>query len=55
MIKESLQKALDKAQITKEELNSVEIIGGASRVPMVNKIAKDFFDPVEVGSHINGD
>lgn len=33
----------------------MEIIGGASRIPIVNKIVKEFFDPVEVGSHINGD
>jgi hypoxia up-regulated 1 len=33
----------------------VEIIGGASRTPTINKIVKEFFDPVEVGSHINGD
>lgn len=36
-------------------MHSVEIIGGASRIPIVNKLVKDFFDPVQVGSHINGD
>jgi molecular chaperone DnaK (HSP70) len=36
-------------------MNSVEVIGGGSRVPLIGKILKEFFDPVEVGSHINGD
>lgn len=34
---------------------AVEIVGGASRIPLVTKIVKEYFDPVEVGSHINGD
>ena len=50
-----LQEALDKAGITKDDMNSVEVIGGGSRVPLIGKILKEFFDPVEVGSHINGD
>lgn len=54
-IKTNLQLAVDKAGISKSDLQSVEIIGGASRIPLVNKIVKEFFDPVEVGSHINGD
>lgn len=50
-----LQEALDKAGITKDDMNSVEVIGGGSRVPLIGKILKEFFGPVEVGSHINGD
>lgn len=33
----------------------MEIVGGASRIPLVGKLVKEFFDPIEVGSHINGD
>lgn len=50
-----MQEALDKSGLTKEDVHSVEVIGGASRIPLIGKILKDFFDPVEVGSHINGD
>lgn len=31
------------------------MIGGSSRIPKVNSIVKNFFDPVDVGAHINGD
>jgi molecular chaperone DnaK (HSP70) len=55
VIKQKLQESLDKAGLTKDQLTAVEIVGGASRVPLVNKIVKEFYDPVEVGSHINGD
>jgi molecular chaperone DnaK (HSP70) len=51
----NLQLAVEKAGLTKKDIQSVEIIGGASRIPLVTKLVKDFFDPVEVGSHINGD
>jgi len=54
-IKISLQEAIDKAGITKNDLHSVEVVGGASRIPLVGKIVKEYFEPVEVGSHINGD
>jgi molecular chaperone DnaK (HSP70) len=55
IIREKLQESLDKAGITKDQLHSVEIIGGASRIPLVSKIVKEFYEPAEVGSHINGD
>ena len=47
--------ALEKAGLTKDDITSVELIGGSSRIPKVNAVVKEFFDPVEVGSHINGD
>lgn len=50
-----LDEALKKAGIEKSELDSVEMIGGASRIPLVSKIVKDHFSHIEVGSHINGD
>jgi molecular chaperone DnaK (HSP70) len=35
-----LDEAINKAGIKKEDLNSVELIGGASRIPLVAKIVK---------------
>ena len=50
-----LDAAVEKAGISKGDLNCVEMIGGASRIPLISKIVKDHFDGIEVGSHINGD
>ena len=46
VIAQKLEEALQKAGISKGELHSVEVVGGASRIPLVNKIVKDFFEPV---------
>ena len=50
-----MQDSIDQAGISKSDIHSVEVIGGASRIPLIGKILKEFFDPIEVGSHINGD
>lgn len=55
IITEQLAAVVAKAGLTKDQISSVEVIGGASRIPLVGKMVRDFFDPVEVGSHINGD
>lgn len=31
------------------------MIGGASRIPKLVSIITDYFNPIEVGTHINGD
>lgn len=31
------------------------MIGGASRIPIVNTVVKEYFKDAEVGAHINGD
>ncbi len=41
--------------LEKSDINSVELIGGTSRIPIVNKIVKEYFEGIEVGSHMNGD
>ena len=51
----ALESAIEKAGVSKDEVQSVEVIGGTSRIPKVHRILKDFFDPVDVGAHINGD
>lgn len=38
-----LQKALEDAKISQDQLHSVEIVGGSSRVPALLKIIRDFF------------
>ena len=55
VIAQQLEQALKLAGIGKDQLHLVEVVGGASRIPLVNKMVKEFFEPVEVGSHINGD
>lgn len=54
-IREKIREALNIAGISIGDLHSVEIIGGASRIPSVTKCVKELFEPVEVGAHINGD
>ena len=50
-----IRAALEEAGLKKEDINSVELIGGASRIPRVVSTVTQFFAPVEVGTHINGD
>lgn len=50
-----IDEALKKASLSKSDINSVEMIGGASRIPKVTAILKGYFPDIEVGSHINGD
>ena len=46
---------LSKAKKTKEEINSIEIIGGGVRIPMVQNKLAEFFNGKEIGAHLNGD
>lgn len=41
--------------MTKDQIASVELIGGVSRIPKIVSIVSDYFTPIEVGTHINGD
>jgi len=38
-----LNQALDQANLTKEEIHRVEVVGGATRIPQVKQAAMDFF------------
>jgi molecular chaperone DnaK (HSP70) len=38
-----VKKAMEKANVKKEELQSIEIVGGAVRIPVVQKALQDFF------------
>lgn len=55
VILEPVMAALKEAGLNKEDIASVELIGGASRIPRVVSTVTQFFAPVEVGTHINGD
>jgi len=53
-----VEQALDMANITIDQINQVEIIGGGVRIPKVQELLADFFklDSVsDLGVHLNGD
>lgn len=53
---EPIRTALDAANVTMEEIHSVEIIGGGMRVPKVQEeIKKILGDGLDLGMHINSD
>lgn len=47
--------ALKQANLTKDEVHRVEVIGGATRIPRVKDVAKDFFGRSQLDGSINGD
>ncbi len=51
---ESAKKALKDAQIGKEDLTHVVMVGGSTRVPLVNKLVGDFFG-IEPETSLNPD
>lgn len=38
-----VKSALDRAGVTKDQINSVEVVGGSVRIPIVQKVLTDFF------------
>jgi len=50
-----LEEALTMANLTKEEIHSVEVVGGATRIPQVKQAAMDFFERKQLGGALNGD
>lgn len=53
-----IEQALEKANLTKNDVDQIQLIGGASRIPRVWTVIKDYFkdnEDVTIGSHINGD
>lgn len=52
-----IQKALDMANITLDQVNAVELLGGGVRMPKVKKLLEEYFKPskLELGQHLNGD
>lgn len=54
-LKTTISKALSDAGLTIDQINAVEMIGGALRVPRVKEIIQEIVGDQILGSHINGD
>lgn len=50
-----IEKALKLANVTLDELDAVEMIGGAMRVPKVQEAVSDALGGLELGMHLNSD
>ena len=50
----SLQKAISKAQLTYQNISSLEIIGGLTRIPKIQEVIKESTG-LHISSHLNGD
>ena len=50
-----LQEALDKANITKEELDSIELLGGTTRVPHFNETIRNWSGMEKLNRTLNSD
>ena len=49
-----IESVLKEANLTISEIDSLEIIGGVTRIPKIQEILKDFYGK-ELGQHLNGD
>merc|ERR1719393_1147909 len=54
-LKAPLQSVLLQANMSKEEVHRVEVVGGASRIPRVKEAAKMFFGRETLDGSLNGD
>jgi len=55
-IPETIDAAILKANITKEQIKGIELVGGGTRVPKVRDILQEYFGAnAELGTHLNGD
>jgi hypoxia up-regulated 1 len=54
-LEEAVSQALEKANMQINDLDGVEIIGGAIRVPKVKEFLSTILGEEKIGSHINGD
>lgn len=54
-IKQTIDRVLEKGKVAMEQLSSVEIIGGALRVPKVREYLQSLAGEQPLGVHVNGD
>ena len=54
-ITKPLEEALREADLTKEEVHSVELVGGSSRVASIRERIKEFFDGKTLSTTLNAD
>ena len=52
---EPLEKALHGARITKEEIVDIVLVGGSTRIPMIQKLLQDYFNGKKLSSLVNPD
>lgn len=54
---EPIDKALAMANLSLADVQTVELLGGAVRMPKVKKVLDEYFKPanIDVGQHLNGD
>eukprot|EP01029_Cantina_marsupialis_P020441 TRINITY_DN4791_c0_g2_i1.p1 TRINITY_DN4791_c0_g2~~TRINITY_DN4791_c0_g2_i1.p1 ORF type:complete len:779 (-),score=402.19 TRINITY_DN4791_c0_g2_i1:119-2275(-) len=50
-----IESALVKANLTVADIDAVELVGGAVRIPAVQEVVKAYFEKDIVGVHLNGD
>ena len=50
-----LDSTIKQAGLTNDQISSVELIGGGSRIPKITSVVSEHFNKAEVGTHINGD
>ena len=55
VLKSTISQAIEKANITLDNISAVEIIGGALRVPRVKEVLQESIGDLRLGSHLNGD
>ena len=51
----TMEHVLDDANITKDQINDIVMIGGSTRIPMIRKMVSDFFDGKKLCTEINPD
>lgn len=54
-ILEHVEKCLLDAQLDKDEIHEIVLVGGSTRIPRVQKLLQDFFNGKELISSINPD
>ena len=54
-VSDPIQRALDEAKLTVDDIDGIEILGGGVRVPRVKEELTKFFGEKELGNHLNGD
>ena len=52
---EPIDYVLKKANRTLKDINRLEILGGAVRIPKVQQILTEYLNGIELGAHLNGD
>ena len=50
-----MEKCLKDAQLTKDKINQVVLVGGSSRIPKVQELISEYFGGKELNKSINPD